>query len=123
MALAPGGSRRRDGARVQARARARAVRPPQPVRRSAGRVAEASPGRPAPGLDELDQHAVAAPRVQERHGTFRTPAWRGVDQLDAVDAEPGQLLGQVRDLEADVVETLALVRQEAGDAGRVVGRL
>ena len=32
-------------------------------------------------------------------------------------------LGEVRDLEADVVEALALAREEARDAGRVVGRL
>ena len=37
--------------------------------------------------------------------------------------EAHQRLGQVGDLEADVVEALALRRQEAGDAGRVVGRL
>ena len=34
-----------------------------------------------------------------------------------------QRLGQVRDLEADVVEALALALEEARDAGRVVGRL
>ena len=34
-----------------------------------------------------------------------------------------QGLRQVGDLEADVVEALALRRKEAGDAGRVVGRL
>ena len=34
-----------------------------------------------------------------------------------------QRLGEVRDLEADVVEALALALEEAGDAGRVVGRL
>ena len=47
----------------------------------------------------------------------------GVDELDAVDLEAEQRLGEVRDLEADVVEALALALEEARDAGRVVGRL
>ena len=46
-----------------------------------------------------------------------------IDELEAVDLEAQERLGQVRDLEADVVEALALARQEAGDAGGVVGRL
>ena len=37
--------------------------------------------------------------------------------------EAEQRLGEVRDLEADVVEALALRLEEAGDAGGVVGRL
>ena len=34
-----------------------------------------------------------------------------------------QRFGEVRDLEADVMEALALALEEARDAGRVVGRL
>ena len=61
--------------------------------------------------------------MEERDRPLGAAARGGVDQLDAVDLEPQQRLGQVLDLEADVVEALALARQEAGDAGRVVGRL
>ena len=52
------------------------------------------------------------------------PGAAAVDQLDAVDLEAGQGLAvRVVDLEADVVEALALALEEAGDAGRVVRRL
>ena len=61
--------------------------------------------------------------MQERDRSLGPLARGGVDQLDAVDAESGELLGEVRHLEADVVEALALVGEEAGDAGRVVRRL
>ena len=46
-----------------------------------------------------------------------------VDQLDPADLEAEERLGEVRDLEADVMEALALPLEEAGDAGRVIGRL
>ena len=50
---------------------------------------------------------------------------RGAESISSRPSklEPEQRLGEVRDLEADVVEPLALAREEAGDAGRVVGRL
>ena len=66
---------------------------------------------------------MAAPRVQECDGALGAPARGAVDQLEAIDLEADERLGEVRDLEADVVEALALVREEAGDAGRVVGGL
>ena len=62
-------------------------------------------------------------RVQEGDGAFGSLARGGVDQLDAVDLEVEEGLGEVRNLEADMVEALAALRDEAGHAGRVVGRL
>ncbi len=54
-------------------------------------------------------------------GTLRAAPRRGVDQLQAGDFEAKQRLGEVRDLEADVVEALALRFEEARHARRVVG--
>ena len=62
-------------------------------------------------------------RVDERHRSFGASARRRVDELEALDLEAQQRLGEVRDLEADVVEPLPLRGEESGDAGRVVGRL
>ena len=59
--------------------------------------------------------------MQERDRALGPAPRRAVDELDAVDREAGQLLGEVGDLEADVVEALALRGQEPGDARRVVG--
>ena len=61
--------------------------------------------------------------MDERDGPFRASPRRAVDELEAVDRQSGQLLGEVRDLEADVVEALALLREEARDTGCLVGRL
>ena len=61
--------------------------------------------------------------MEEGDRTLGALARRRVDELDAVDLEVQERLGEVRDLEADVVEALALALEEAGDAGRVVGRL
>ena len=61
--------------------------------------------------------------MEEGDRALGTTARGGVDELDPVDLEAQQGLGEVRDLEADVVEALALRLEEAGDAGRVVGRL
>ena len=61
--------------------------------------------------------------MQEGDGAFGASARGAVDEFDPVDPEAEQRLGQVVDLEADVVEAFALAREEAGDAGRVVGRL
>ena len=72
------------------------------------------PGRAAGRLDELDEHAVARPRVDERDRSLGAAARRAVDQLEAVDLEPEQRLGEVRDLEADVVEALALASRGSG---------
>ena len=66
---------------------------------------------------------MARARVEERDRALGAPARGRIDELDAVDLEAEQRLGEVRDLEADVVEALALALQEARDAGRVVGRL
>src|SRR5688572_6779984 len=65
---------------------------------------ERAPGRAARGLDELDEHPVARARVDERDRTLRPAARRRIDQLQAIDLEADQGLGQVPDLEADVVE-------------------
>ena len=62
-------------------------------------------------------------RVDERDRTLR-PAARGrVDEFQAIDLEAEEGLGEVVHLEADVMEALPLRGQEAGHAGRVVGRL
>jgi len=74
-------------------------------------------------LKELDQDTVTGPRVEERDRALGAAPRCAVDELDAVDREPRQLLREVGDLEADVVEALALVSQEPGHARRVVGRL
>src|SRR4029077_12952056 len=84
---------------------------------------ERCPRRAAGRLDQLDEDAVARARVDERDRPLRAAARRAVDQLEAVDLEPEQCLGQVRDLKADMVEALALAREEARAPGRVVGRL
>ena len=60
--------------------------------------------------------------MEERDRALGALARGGVDQLDPVDRQPGQRLGQVRDLEADVVEALPLGLEEARDAGRLVSR-
>src|SRR4051812_8412191 len=84
---------------------------------------EAGPGRSAGGLDQLHEHAVARTRVDEGDRSFRPAARSAVDQLESVQLETQERLREVRDLEADVVEALALAREKAGDAGRVVRRL
>src|SRR5918992_4463603 len=86
-------------------------------------VAEGVPGRPAGRLDQLDEDAVTAPRVDEGHGTFGPPPWYGVDQLHPIAREARQRVRQARQLEADVVESLPSRGQEARDAGRIVRRL
>ena len=50
-------------------------------------VAERRPGRPAGRLDQLDEHPVARPRMEERDRTFGSAPRRRVDELDAVDLE------------------------------------
>ena len=87
-----------------------------------GVEAERAPGRAAGCLDELDEHAVARARMEERDRALAPPTGCLVDELDALRAEPDQLGGKIGDLEADVVEALPLRGQEAGDARRVVGR-
>jgi len=61
--------------------------------------------------------------VEERDRPLGAAARGRVDQLDPADLEAQERLGEVRDLEADVMEALALLVEEAGDAGRVIGRL
>ena len=61
--------------------------------------------------------------MEEGDRAFGAAARGGVDELDPADLETEERLGEVRDLEADVMETLALLVEEARDAGRVVGRL
>src|SRR5258706_9020037 len=87
------------------------------------RIAKRSPRGSAGRLDQLDQHAVAGARVKERHRALRPAPWGAVDELDALDPQAGELFREVADLEADVVEALAGLFQEAGHPGRVVGRL
>ena len=65
---------------------------------------------------------MARARVDERDRTLRSLPRRGVDELEPGDLQPQQRLGEVRDLEADVVEPLALRFEEAGHARAVVGR-
>ena len=55
---------------------------------------------------------MAAPRVEERHGPVGAMARRGIDELDTVDRTTGQGRGDVRDLEAEVVEALAAAGEE-----------
>ena len=81
------------------------------------------PGRTAGRLDQLDEHAVAGSRVDERDRSFGPAARRGIDQLETGDLEAKQRLGEVGDLEADVMEALALRREKARHPGRIVGRL
>ena len=84
---------------------------------------ERPPGRPARRLDELDEDAVAergwmnatGPSAPRR-GAVSMSSSPSISRRSSVSARFG-------DLEADVVEALALRRQEPGDAGRVVGRL
>src|SRR4029078_1400704 len=66
---------------------------------------------------------MAGPRMDEGDGSLGAPPRRAVDQLQAVDLEPEEGLCETGDLEADVVEALALRGKEPGDARRVVGRL
>jgi hypothetical protein len=61
--------------------------------------------------------------VDERHRALGAAPRCRVDQLETVELQPDQRLGEVVDLEADVVKALALRCEEAGDTGRVVGRL
>jgi hypothetical protein len=61
--------------------------------------------------------------MQERDRALGAPARGRIDQLDAIDLEAEERLGEVRDLEADVVEALAFALEEARDAGRRVRRL
>src|SRR5262245_39557689 len=61
--------------------------------------------------------------MQERDRTLGALARGGVDQLEAVDLEAHERLGEVGHLETHVVEALALRIEEAIDAGRVVSGL
>src|SRR3954453_12256060 len=85
--------------------------------------AEGAPGRSAGRLDQLDEHAVARSGVEERDRAFRAAARLAVDQLDTLSADRHERLGEIGDLEADVVEPLTLGREEAGDAGGAICRL
>ena len=91
-------------------------RQPGRARRPEARRVERGPGRSAGRLDQLDEDAVAAPRVEERDRSLGAGPGRGVDQLDAVDRQAGQRRRDVRDLEADVMEALAPRREEPRDA-------
>jgi len=77
----------------------------------------------AGGLDQLDQDAVTAPRMEEGDGTLGAFTRGRIDQLDPVDLEPQERLREVGDLEADVVDALATLGQEPRSARRVVGGL
>ena len=57
---------------------------------------------------------MARPRVEEGDRSLGAAARRRIDQLDPVDLEAQERLGEVRDLEADVVEALALARPGSG---------
>ena len=98
------------------------VRPSGRDRDWRGSVAEGGPRGSAGGLDQLDENPVARARVEERDRTLGALAGCGVDQLDPVDGQPGERLGQVRDLEADVVEALPLGLEEARDTRGIVSR-
>ena len=54
--------------------------------------------------------------MDERHRALGAASRRGIDQLEAGDLELEQRLGQVGDLEADVVEAFTLRREEARPA-------
>src|SRR5947207_6252335 len=60
--------------------------------------------------------------MEEGDWALGAAARGAVDELDALDPEPGERGGEVRDLEADVVEPLPLRGEEASNAGRLVGR-
>jgi hypothetical protein len=60
--------------------------------------------------------------MEECDWALGTLAGHRVDQLEAVELEALQRLGQVLDLEAQMVESLAPGREEPRDARRVVGR-
>ena len=59
---------------------------------------------------------MAAPGVQERDRALGALAGRGVDQLDAVDLEAEERLGEVRDLEADVVTGAGVLAARVAEA-------
>ncbi len=61
--------------------------------------------------------------MEECHRTLGSRPRSGVDELDALGCEARQFGAHVVHLEAQVMESLALRGKEAGDAGRVVGRL
>src|SRR5207237_8751431 len=85
-------------------------------RRVAGRLARRWRG-------QLDEHAAAGARVEERDLAGEPGARRGVDQLRAAILEAHQRAADVRRLEAEMVEALAVPREEAPDARGRVARL
>src|ERR1035437_6739145 len=86
-------------------------------------VAQLRPCGPTRSLDQLDQNAMAALRVDESHRALSTLAWGRVDENQVQRGELVERCLDVWHLEADVVEALALGCEEASGAGRVVGRL
>ena len=72
---------------------------------------------------QLDEHAAAGARVEERDLAGEPGARRGVDQLRAAILEAHQRAADVRRLEAEMVEALASPREEAPDARGGVERL
>jgi succinyl-CoA synthetase alpha subunit len=74
-------------------------------------------------LKQLPQHPVQGPRMDERHLAMGARTWLPVDELGLCRQKHLEVAGQVVAGEADVVQTLATGRQEAGHAALVIGGL
>jgi hypothetical protein len=74
---------------------------------------DAMPAGQAARFNELDEHSVGRPGVDERHlAAVRARARLVVDQFDASRLKLGQQTGQVFNLEADVVYARPAILQE-----------
>src|SRR6266545_6725193 len=72
---------------------------------------------------QLDQNARAGAGMEERHPPGEALPRRLVDQGHALRLEPRQVTRDIDRLEADVVQALATLGEEARDAALLVRRL
>src|SRR4029078_4165117 len=75
-------------------------------------------------LAQFNEHAIAGRRVEEGHAAAVRPRHRGlVDEAVAALLQPRQVLLDVLDAEADVVDALAALLDVLGDGGVGARRL
>src|SRR5947209_7224291 len=67
-------------------------------------------------LHQLEKNASRAPRMNERHEPVRTGPRYGIDELDPLICQTGQLVHNILDLHGDVMERLALPLEKPPNA-------
>ena len=95
----------------------------QPMTMRLNRTGDSTAAAAAIGRGQLDEHAVAGARMQKGDAPGQSLARRGVEQRDALAPERGEILIHARGPEAEVVQPLTPLGEEARDSGIGARRL